>query len=70
MRAIAQHHWGKNSSLDLDNGTRIEKRGDMAFYIVDPGAPNQKVFTILYSPSLAVHIPSVIEHSFVAILYK
>jgi hypothetical protein len=49
MSRIAHHSWGPNSSLDLTDGSRIEKQGETGFYIIDPGAPNKKVFTILYS---------------------
>jgi len=49
LRAIARHHWGEGSSMDLRDGSRIEKQQDAVFYIQSPGAPNQKVFTILYS---------------------
>lgn len=48
LRRIARHHWKDGASLDLANGNRIEERNGAAFYIVRPGAPSQKVFTILY----------------------
>jgi len=47
-RAITAHDWHDGSFLQLSNGNRVEKQGDAAFYIVDPGAPNQKTYTILY----------------------
>ena len=47
-RAITAHQWHDGSYLQLSNGNRVEKQGDAAFYIVDPGAPNQKTYTILY----------------------
>jgi hypothetical protein len=47
-RAIARHNWSHDSALDLTNGNRIEKQGNAGFYIINPGAPNQKTFTILY----------------------
>lgn len=48
-RAIARHHWSDGSSMDLWDGSRIEKAHGAVFYIESPGAPNQKVYTILYS---------------------
>jgi hypothetical protein len=48
FRAISNHDWAHNPSLDLDDDSRIEKRGDTVFYIVDPGAANEKVYTIVY----------------------
>ena len=33
----------------FDNGDRVEKRGDHAFYIINAGGENEKVFTILFS---------------------
>ena len=47
-RAITGHQWHDGSYLQLDNGNRVEKQGDAAFYIVNPGAPNQKTYTILF----------------------
>ncbi len=47
-KAITAHNWHDGSYLQLSNGNRVEKQGDAAFYIVDPGAPNQKTYTILY----------------------
>jgi hypothetical protein len=47
-RAITGHDWHDGSSLQLSNGNRVEKQGDAAFYIVNPGAPNQVTYTILY----------------------
>ena len=32
----------------FDNGDRVEKHGDHAFYIINAGAANEKVFTILF----------------------
>ena len=49
MTVISYHHRGADSSLDLASGNRVLKEGDTVFYIVDPGAPNEKVFTILYT---------------------
>jgi hypothetical protein len=47
-RAITAHDWHDGSFLQLSNGNRVEKQGDAAFYIVDPGAPNQKTYTIRF----------------------
>ncbi len=47
-QAIAHHDWKHNTFLNLENGNRVEKQGDAVFYIISPGAPNQKVYTILY----------------------
>jgi hypothetical protein len=32
----------------FDNGNRVEKRGDHAFYIINAGGANEKVFTIFF----------------------
>jgi hypothetical protein len=47
-RAITAHQWHDGSYLQLANGNRVEKQGDAVFYIVNPGAPNQTTYTILY----------------------
>jgi hypothetical protein len=48
-RAIAdRHNWQDGLLYDLPSGNQIKKQGNAVFYIIDPGAPNQKVFTILY----------------------
>jgi hypothetical protein len=47
-RAITAQTWNDGSALQLSNGNRVEKQGDAAFYIVDPGCPNQKTYTILF----------------------
>ena len=47
-RAIAHHHWQSEPILDLEDGNQVMKRDGATFYIEHPGAPNQKVFTILY----------------------
>jgi hypothetical protein len=49
LRAIARHDWKHNSAMVFDNGDRIEKRGDHAFYIINAGGENEKIFTILLS---------------------
>ncbi|MCE0522847.1 MAG: hypothetical protein LV480_08040 [Methylacidiphilales bacterium] len=51
LRAISRHDWSHNSAMVFDNGDRVEKHGDHAFYIINAGGANQKVFTILFSPS-------------------
>ena len=48
LRVIAQHHWNRRSAMVFDNGDRVEKHGDHAFYIVNAGGPNEKVFTIVF----------------------
>jgi hypothetical protein len=48
LRAVAQHNWSHDSAMVFDNGDRVEKRGDHAFYIINAGGANEKVFTILY----------------------
>jgi hypothetical protein len=45
---IADHDWSQDSVVILSNGDRVEKKGDHAYYIVNPGAPNEKDFTISY----------------------
>ena len=48
LRAISRHNWSHNSVMVFDNGDRVEKCGDHAFYIINAGGPNEKVFTILF----------------------
>ena len=48
LRAISRHNWRRNSAMVFDNGDRVEKRGDHAFYIINAGGANEKVFTILF----------------------
>ena len=48
LRAISQYSWRRDSAFVFDNGDRIEKHGDHAFYILNAGGANEKVFTILY----------------------
>ncbi len=48
LRAISHYSWHDKSAMVFDNGTRIEKRGDHAFVIVNAGGANEKIFTILY----------------------
>ena len=48
LRAISKYPWTDNSAMVFDNGDRVEKHGDHAFYIINAGGPNEKVFTILF----------------------
>jgi hypothetical protein len=49
LRAISKHNWKHhNSAMIFDNGNRVEKHGDHAFYIINAGGPNEKIFTILF----------------------
>jgi hypothetical protein len=48
LRAISRHNWKHNSAMVFDNGDRVEKHGDHAFYIINAGGANEKVFTILF----------------------
>ena len=51
LRAISHHKWSHNSAMVFDNGDRVEKHGDHAFYIINAGGANEKVFTILFPSS-------------------
>jgi hypothetical protein len=48
LRAISRQDWRHDNAMVFDNGNRVEKHGDHAFYIVNAGGPNEKVFTILF----------------------
>ena len=48
LRVISRYSWKRDSAIVFDNGDRIEKHGDHAFYIVNAGGANEKVFTILF----------------------
>jgi hypothetical protein len=48
LRAVAQHDWSHNSAMVFENGDRVEKSGDHAFYIINAGGANEKVFTFLF----------------------
>ena len=48
IREIADHNWNHDSVVVLSNGDRVEKKGDHAFYIINAGGPNEKIFTILF----------------------
>ena len=47
-RAISRCQWHDGTLLDLPDGNQVKWQGDNAFFIVDPGAANQKVYTIGY----------------------
>ncbi len=49
IHSIAHHHWRNNYAMVFDNGDRVEKSGDHAYYIVNAGAANEKIFTIFFS---------------------
>jgi hypothetical protein len=51
LRVVSDYKWHNHSVMVFDNGTRVEKHGDHAFYIINAGAANEKVFTILYPKS-------------------
>lgn len=46
--SLSRHDWSHDSVMIFDNGDRVEKCGDHAFYIINAGAPNQKIYTILF----------------------
>jgi hypothetical protein len=48
LRVISKYKWNDKSVMVFDNGNRIERHGDHAFYILNAGGPNEKVFTILF----------------------
>jgi hypothetical protein len=48
LRTISKYKWNNHSCMVFDNGTRIEKEGDHAFYIINAGGANEKVFTIMF----------------------
>ena len=48
LRTISKYRWKDNSTIVFDNGDRVEKKGDHAFYIINAGGPNEKIFTILF----------------------
>ena len=48
LRVISKYHWKDNSAMVFDNGDRVEKKGDHAFYIINAGGSNEKIFTILF----------------------
>jgi hypothetical protein len=48
LRPVARHDWSHNNAMVFDNGDRVEKHGDHAFFIINAGAANEKDFTILF----------------------
>ena len=48
LRPVASHNWRHDSAMVFDNGDRVEKHGDHAFFIINAGGANEKIFTILY----------------------
>jgi len=48
LREISNHDWSHNSAMVFDNGDRVEKHGDHAFYIINAGGANEKDFTIFF----------------------
>lgn len=48
LHAISFHDWDANPVKVFANGDRIEKTDRAVFYIIDAGAPNQRVFTITF----------------------
>jgi hypothetical protein len=48
LRAIAKYDWHHDAQAVFDNGDRVEKKGNHAFYIINAGGANEKVFTILF----------------------
>jgi hypothetical protein len=49
--AMVHHDWAASDIFDLNDGSQVIKQGDNIFYVVDPGAANQRVYTILYPKS-------------------
>ncbi len=48
LRPVANHDWSHDSAMVFANGDRVEKAGDHAFYIINAGGANEKVFTFLF----------------------
>jgi hypothetical protein len=48
MQSLERLHGRQDCFINLSDNTWAEKQNGTVFYIVDPGAPNEKVFTILY----------------------
>src|ERR1700722_15123496 len=44
----ADNDWNHGSVVVLTNCDRVEKKGNQAYDIVNPGSPNEKDFTIFY----------------------
>jgi hypothetical protein len=51
LRVISKYDWKHDTQAVFDNGDRVEKHGDHAFYIINAGGANEKVFTILFPES-------------------
>jgi hypothetical protein len=51
LRVISRYSWKRDTAFVFDNGDRIEKHGDHAFYILNAGGANEKVYTIFYPES-------------------
>ena len=48
LRVISKYKWNDNSCMVFDNGDRVEKHGCNAFFIINAGAANEKIFTIMW----------------------
>jgi hypothetical protein len=48
LRPVASQSWRHDNAMVFDNGDRVEKHGDHAFFIINAGGANEKVFTIFY----------------------
>jgi hypothetical protein len=48
LKPVARHDWHRNTAMVFDNGDRVEKHGDHAFFIYNAGGSNEKDYTILY----------------------
>jgi hypothetical protein len=49
LQIISKYDWKHDNAMVFDNGDRVEKHGDHAFYIINAGGPNGKIFTIYFS---------------------
>jgi hypothetical protein len=48
LPALEAIHGRTNAFVNLQDNAWVEKQNGATFYILDPGAPNEKIFTILY----------------------
>jgi hypothetical protein len=48
LRSIEHGDWNRDAVVVFDNGDRVERAGDHAFYIMNAGGSNQKTFTLLF----------------------
>jgi hypothetical protein len=48
IRSVSRYNWNRDGALVFENGDRVEKHGDHAFYIINAGGANEKVFTIFF----------------------